>query len=206
MDHRLIHHQHHGNNHRLANGTAYDFRVTARNSAGAGTSSSTVTATTTTPPATLLDNVATTAARAYSVRKLRAAYAGAAIRVRRSSDSTEQDIGFVSGNLDTAALLSFAGSGDAFVKTWYDQSGNGLDLTQATAASQPKIVSAGATITESSKPWMAFDGAASYFTGATPGMYAAGASTILTLAKGNGRFRRGSSANPERTPTRPIHP
>ena len=34
------------------------------------------------------------AAAAYSVRKLRTAYTGSAIRVRRSSDNAEQNIGF----------------------------------------------------------------------------------------------------------------
>jgi len=34
------------------------------------------------------------AAAAYSLRKLRADYSGSAVRVRRSSDNTEQDIGF----------------------------------------------------------------------------------------------------------------
>jgi len=36
---------------------------------------------------------------------------------------------------------------DGHVKTWYDQSGNSNDAAQATAASQPKIVSAGALVT-----------------------------------------------------------
>ena len=48
------------------------------------------------------------AVAAYSLRKLRAAYSGSAVRVRRSSDNTEQDIGFTTqGELDTASLLSF---------------------------------------------------------------------------------------------------
>ena len=48
------------------------------------------------------------AAAAYSLRKLRAAYSGSAVRVRRSSDNTEQDIGFTTqGELDTTSLLSF---------------------------------------------------------------------------------------------------
>lgn len=48
------------------------------------------------------------AAAAYSLRLLRRAYSGAAVRVRRSSDNTEQDIGFTTqGELDTASLLSF---------------------------------------------------------------------------------------------------
>jgi len=83
------------------------------------------------------------AAAAYSLRKLRTAYAGSAIRVRRSSDNTEQDIGFVDGELDTVSLLAFCGVGNGFVTTWYDQSGNARNATQATAVNQPQIVSNG---------------------------------------------------------------
>lgn len=70
----------------------------------------------------------TGAGAAYGVRKLLNAYSGSCIRVVRSSDSTEQDIGFDgSGNLDTAALASFVGSNTGYVGKWYDQSGNGFD-------------------------------------------------------------------------------
>jgi hypothetical protein len=90
------------------------------------------------------------AAAAYSLRKLRSAYTGSAIRVRRSSDNTEQDIGFsVLGGLDTSSLTSFCGSGNGFVTTWYDQSGNGLNATQTTAANQPQIVSSGSIFVDS---------------------------------------------------------
>lgn len=112
----------------------------------------------TTLPALLLD-LYPSAAAAYSVRKLRTAYTGSAIRVRRSSDNTEQDIYFdANGNLNTAQLLSFCGSGDGFVTTWYDQSGNGANATQTTAANQPQIVSAGSIINVNSKPSLQFDG------------------------------------------------
>lgn len=48
---------------------------------------------------------------------------------------------------------------DGFVETWYDQSGNGRDVTQATAANQPKIVNAGALVTDSSgNPALVGDG------------------------------------------------
>lgn len=58
----------------------------------------------------LLLDVVPDAAAAYSLRKLRGAYIGSAVRVRRSSDSTEQDIGFTTeGELDTTSLLSFVG-------------------------------------------------------------------------------------------------
>jgi hypothetical protein len=93
------------------------------------------------------------AAAAYSLRKLRTAYTGSAIRVRRSSDNTEQDIGFTAlGALDTSALTSFCGSGNGFVTTWYDQSGNARNATQTTAANQPQIVSSGSLLTLNSKP------------------------------------------------------
>jgi len=85
------------------------------------------------------------AVAAYSVRKLRGGYIGAAIRVRRSSDNAEQDIKFIisTGLIDTVSLLSFCGAGNGFVTTWYDQSGNNNHAIQATTASQPQIVSSG---------------------------------------------------------------
>lgn len=99
------------------------------------------------------------AAAAYSVRLLSSTYVGSAIRVRRSSDNTEQNIGFDgSGNLDTSALTSFCGAGNGFVTTWYDQSGNAKNAIQTTAANQPQIVSGGSIILENSKPAIQFDG------------------------------------------------
>ena len=83
------------------------------------------------------------AAAAYSLRLLSNTYTGSAIRVRRSSDNTEQDIGFVSNELDTYALTTFCIGTNGFVKTWYDQSGNGHNFAQTTASLQPQIVSGG---------------------------------------------------------------
>ena len=95
--------------------------------------------------ALLLDGLSASAAGAYSLRKLRGAYGGAAIRVRRSTDNAELDIGFApDGSFDASALTGFIGAASGFVAAWYDQSGNGLDMTQATAGSQPRIVAAGA--------------------------------------------------------------
>jgi PKD repeat protein len=100
----------------------------------------------------LLLNDYPNAAAAYSLRKLRSAYTGDCIRVRRSSDNTEQNIGFVGDVLDTTALISFVGAGNGFVTTWYDQSGSGYNATQSTAANQPQIVASGALITDNGKP------------------------------------------------------
>ena len=102
------------------------------------------------------------AAAAYSLRKIDCDYAGSAIRVRRSSDNTEQDIGFTSGgDLDTAALKTFVGTGgsdDGFVVTFYDQSGNANNATQSTAGSQSQIMDNGVVIRQNTKPSSYFDG------------------------------------------------
>lgn len=96
----------------------------------------------------VLDGLSASAAAAYSLRKLRSAYAGSAIRVRRSSDNAEADIGFTGNNFDTAALLAHVGVGDGFVTTWYDQSGNSSrNLGQSTAGSQLRIALSGAVET-----------------------------------------------------------
>ena len=93
------------------------------------------------------------AAAAYSLRQLRSGYTGDAVRVRRSSDNAEADIGFSNNELDTTALAAHCGSSDGFVKTWYDQSGSANDATQTSTGSQPKIYD-GTTgvVTENGKP------------------------------------------------------
>lgn len=83
-------------------------------------------------------------------RRLNSAYTGSLIRVRRSSDNAEQDIGYIDSTtavLNTVALADFVGADNAFITTVYDQSGNARDWLNATAASQPQIVSAGAVMT-----------------------------------------------------------
>ena len=95
---------------------------------------------------------------AFSLRKLRTSYTGACIRVRRSSDNAETNIGFLNNVLDTASLLAFVGANNGFITTWYDQSGNAKDATQTTAANQPRIVNAGTIDTVNSKPAILGDG------------------------------------------------
>jgi SPP1 family predicted phage head-tail adaptor len=111
----------------------------------------------------LLLDLYPSAATAYSLRKLRTAYTGSAIRVRRSSDNTEQDIGFVGNDLDTTALTTFCGAGNGFVTTWYDQSGNANNATQTTQASQPQIVSSGVIVLINTKPGLSFNGSSYRF-------------------------------------------
>jgi trimeric autotransporter adhesin len=106
----------------------------------------------------VLDLISAVVAAAYSLRRLYASYTGAAIRVRRSSDNAERDIGFIGEHLDVFALLAFVGNGNGFVTTWYDQSGNGRHATQITAGNQPQIVSAGVVLTKNGKATVLFDG------------------------------------------------
>lgn len=99
----------------------------------------------------LLLDTYTGASVAYSVRKLRTAYSGAALRAFRFSDDAEQDIGFIGNDLDTAALASFIGGSTGLVSIWYDQSGNANDAV-AIGSIKPFIYTGGSTITFNSKP------------------------------------------------------
>jgi hypothetical protein len=97
------------------------------------------------PPAYLLDEFPG-ATLAYSVRKLRTAYPGFAIEVRRDSDNATADIGFVGVDLDAAALTTFLGSAKGYVTKWYNQATPTLansDMVQTTALLQPLIIPTG---------------------------------------------------------------
>ena len=112
------------------------------------------------PPSGLpLDSYTTGMAIACSFTVLVSSYLGSPLmRVRRDSDNTELDIGAdAAGNIDTGALMTFVGSGSGYVTTWYDQSGNGRHIVQATASKQPKIVDKGLYLNE-----LHFDGVDDY--------------------------------------------
>ena len=100
----------------------------------------------------------TGAAAAYSLRSLSAGTINV-VKVRRSGDNAELDFTATEGSDGTLASWVTAGGGteDGFVTTWYDQSGNGHNFTQATAASQPQIVSSGSLVTENGKAALNFD-------------------------------------------------
>ena len=128
-----------------------------------------------TPP--LLDTYPN-AHRAYSVRKLRTDYTGFAMKVREgagmnyTADVSFNDDGVVAADSPVtnlsggsgATLGAFISSSDGFVTVWYDQSGEGVNATQTTAAAQPQIYSSGSLITEGSpaKASLLFDGTNDY--------------------------------------------
>ena len=74
--------------------------------------------------------------------------------------NTNWGIGTISGptTLKVASLKVEQLTANGFVSTWYDQSGNGNDAAQASASSQPKIVSSGSAILENGKVAVQFDG------------------------------------------------
>ena len=127
---------------------------------------------------------------AAGLKRLLTSYTGPLIRVRRSSDDAEQDIGYTSsGYVDEAALLVFAGAGSAYVVRAYDQSGGANHIEQSTNTNQPRIVSSGVY-----DGAMVFDGANDMLitANATP------ASAGLTLA---GRYKLRAAASAGTTQT-----
>jgi hypothetical protein len=96
------------------------------------------------------------AAAAYSLRNLVGTSNPNVVRVRRSSDNTEQD--FTAAQVTDGTLTTFCGAGDGFVRAWYDQSGNQEHLGQSTAATQPQLVSSGAVLLSGSRPSLQYSG------------------------------------------------
>ena len=103
----------------------------------------------------LLDDYPSAAA-AYSLRALNSAYTGPLVRVRRSNNNEKDIFARYDGSLNTTDLLNFVGSGDGFVTTLYDQSGNGINANQSSASKQPIIASSGVISTLNGKPTMQF--------------------------------------------------
>lgn len=89
---------------------------------------------------------------AYSFRQLKR-NATRCLRVRRSNDSAEMDIGFSNGFIDISTLMSFVGANSGYSSGWYDQSGNNYHLLQSSSSSQTRIVNSGTL-----EPAVYFDG------------------------------------------------
>jgi hypothetical protein len=133
------------------------------------------------PSDSLLLDLYPNAATAYSLRKLRTAYTGSAVRVRASTSGAEGDVSFdVNSTISASSTVTITAVGtsglsigqqvtfstfwnaggsnqNVFVTTWYDQSGNARDAAQTTQANQPQIVSSGVIILSGSRPSIIFD-------------------------------------------------
>ena len=71
---------------------------------------------------------------------INADYNGNAVQLRRSSDNALADFGFLNGELNVAAIESWAGGSTIYVRTLYDQSGSSRDVVQTTNNNQPTLV------------------------------------------------------------------
>lgn len=167
--------------------TAYKFRVFAVNAAGSGTVSSVVSVSTPNFPTAFQALSSGAQANVFGLfsvaRQCNSSYAGSLFTVRRDSDNTTTNIGFLAnGTLDIATLLTFVGVNNGFVTTLLDQSGAGHNVTQATTANQPQIVAAGALVTKNGLPSMHFTAAAQCLTSATTGLFANGSATCYAVA------------------------
>lgn len=98
------------------------------------------------------------ASAAYSLRLLRATYAGSLVTVRRSSDNATEDFNETQINGSGAgSLTNFCSGTNGFVATWHDQSGNGNNATQTDGSIQPQIVTSGTVNTLNGKPCLTFN-------------------------------------------------
>ncbi|OIN86886.1 MAG: hypothetical protein AUJ12_04565 [Alphaproteobacteria bacterium CG1_02_46_17] len=96
------------------------------------------------------------------------------------------DIGYLaSGDLDTATLTSFCSATSCFIKTWYDQSGNGNHATQTTAGNQPRIVNSGTIDIVNSVPALNFIASSNNYMLMPSMLSGMSALTIATVLKNN---------------------
>lgn len=104
---------------------------------------------------TFICNITNRVLFAFALRKVNANYNGALIQVRRSRDNATLDIyPNQFGLLDTKTMQDFCPTGNGFVTTWYDQSGNGYNITNGTALTQPRIITNGELETMNGVPCM----------------------------------------------------
>jgi len=100
----------------------------------------------------MLDSLSVAPVAAYSLRLLRSAYSGHCINVRRDSDNTTLDIGFVTSGankvLDVASMQTFVGAGNGYITKFYDQMGGGAtaDIIQTGTTQQPLVCASGVAV------------------------------------------------------------
>ena len=101
------------------------------------------------------------AAAAFSLRQLISTWTGAVVEVRRDGGSPSTDT-FTATEVSNGTLTTWTGANNGYVRTWYDQSGNGFDITQTTSGDQPIIVSSGSLVTSNGEAAIDFDGTNHY--------------------------------------------
>lgn len=158
---------------------AQEVRVATVNENGTSTFTEPVTIT----PPQYLDQAAGTAPwRAHALRRVVTGYTGDLIRVRRSTDDTQQYIGQTpDGQLDEDALRAFVGSGHGYVDAWVNQVSGAGGLQQASTSALPTIVRGGTVLKENGRPVVEFDGIDDHMWSSHTGLYAAGGTVSMAV-------------------------
>lgn len=110
-----------------------------------------------------------------SLTQENSAYAGPCVSISRSGGTSPTTIGFSGGLLDMTALNAYLAGGTAFCDTWYDQSGNVNNATQATLSKRFQII-----VDTDGKPSLISNYVLSSQTPATTGMTIADAASHKT--------------------------
>lgn len=146
----------------------------------------------------ILDQLSLAPSVVYSLRKMRNAYTGSAIRVRRSSDNAEANIGFTAGgDLDETALLAHCGASSGFVTTMYDQMTGGYNATQVTAGNQPRVVLNGVIDKHLGRPKLVQPSGVAMSLRTAPVPRTSHASAMNAVVPNNGTFMRPFHINDE---------
>lgn len=93
----------------------------------------------------------------FGLRRYLTSWTGALIRVRRSTDGVESDIGYGADDLlDAAALATFLGAATGSIAVWYDQTTGARNMAQTTDGKRPGIMSdkTGLTFDAAALQWL----------------------------------------------------
>ncbi len=146
----------------------------------------------------------TPSASAYSLRKMSSNYAGPLARITIGSnyydvypDTTSGLFALTSpisaavtpynaavaiASVNALSTVITAGTTNATVAIWYDQSGNSNNVIQATTANQPRIINQGTIETLNGMPTLRFIGASANFMESVNNVNIAGASSVNAVS------------------------
>jgi hypothetical protein len=148
---------------------------------------------------------ATPAASAYSLRKMSDAYAGPLARItigtnyydvypdatsglfaltsKISVAMTTYNAAISVASTNALSTIITAGTTNATVAIWYDQSGSANNVIQATTANQPRIINLGTIETLNGMPTLRFVGTSSNFMESVNNVSISGASSVNAVSK-----------------------
>jgi len=147
---------------------------------------------------------ATPAASSYSLRKMSSTYSGPLARItigtnyydvypdttsglfeltsKISAAMTTYNAAVAIASTNALSTVITAGTTNATVAIWYDQSGNANNVIQATAANQPRIINLGNIEKLNGMPTLRFVGASSHFMESVNNVNIAGASSVNAVS------------------------